>query len=425
MANEVNLKAVITAEDRASSTVKNFAQSIGAVTSGVVLGQLALEAFHKAVNLTKTAITSSIAAYSEAQDVQAQLGAVLKSTAGAAGVTSAAAIDLSKSLEKQTTFSDEAILSAENLLLTTTTIHKEAFPLATQATLDLATAMKTDATGAAGLLAKALNDPTEGLVSLKRAHVNLKPEQIDLITNLQKSGDLLGAQKALLEGVAVATGGSAAAAAATYSGKIKQLNNDINDMQEKIGGAIVQGITPFVEKIVAFVNSSAGDEFANKITRGVTQFFAFINAHQEEIVTFGKITLTVFKAIGEAINGIVKIGAGIERLFENITSAVIKVGQAVSKVPLLGTISGAKSFTQALGFADGGSFGAGQPMVVGERGPELMVPHNAGTIIPNHQLGGDVTINFNGGIAMNSSLDVQSIGEMLASQIRLARAGGR
>ncbi len=39
-------------------------------------------------------------------------------------------------------------------------------------------------------------------------------------------------------------------------------------------------------------------------------------------------------------------------------------------------------------FADGGSPPVGVPSIVGERGPEIFVPNVAGTVIPNHQLGG-------------------------------------
>lgn len=39
-----------------------------------------------------------------------------------------------------------------------------------------------------------------------------------------------------------------------------------------------------------------------------------------------------------------------------------------------------------LGKARGGSVNAGQPYVVGERGPELFVPQGAGQIVPNHRL---------------------------------------
>jgi hypothetical protein len=53
----------------------------------------------------------------------------------------------------------------------------------------------------------------------------------------------------------------------------------------------------------------------------------------------------------------------------------------------------------APGYADGGSPAVGQLSIVGERGPELFVPRTAGTIIPNHALGGmggttNVTNNY-------------------------------
>ena len=36
-----------------------------------------------------------------------------------------------------------------------------------------------------------------------------------------------------------------------------------------------------------------------------------------------------------------------------------------------------------------------QPYVVGERGPELFVPRNNGTIVPNHQMGGGANVTVN------------------------------
>jgi len=41
--------------------------------------------------------------------------------------------------------------------------------------------------------------------------------------------------------------------------------------------------------------------------------------------------------------------------------------------------------------ADGGAVAAGATYLVGERGHELFQPGVAGTIIPNHELGGKVT----------------------------------
>ena len=44
------------------------------------------------------------------------------------------------------------------------------------------------------------------------------------------------------------------------------------------------------------------------------------------------------------------------------------------------------------GFADGGSPPLNRPSIVGERGPELFIPRQAGTIIPNEMLGGSSNV---------------------------------
>jgi len=45
--------------------------------------------------------------------------------------------------------------------------------------------------------------------------------------------------------------------------------------------------------------------------------------------------------------------------------------------------------------ANGGPVSTGTPYMVGERGPELFVPSNSGTIVPNNALGGDVNVVVN------------------------------
>lgn len=63
-------------------------------------------------------------------------------------------------------------------------------------------------------------------------------------------------------------------------------------------------------------------------------------------------------------------------------------------------------FRNAVGFANGGNPPVGVPSWVGERGPELFVPKTAGTIVPNHALGGGgvsvyQSITVNGGASMS------------------------
>ena len=71
-------------------------------------------------------------------------------------------------------------------------------------------------------------------------------------------------------------------------------------------------------------------------------------------------------------------------------------------------------------FADGGSPPVGMPSLVGENGPELFIPNQSGTIIPNNQLGNMLSSSpqtvFNGPyIANMSAIDTQSAVQFLAS----------
>jgi hypothetical protein len=74
--------------------------------------------------------------------------------------------------------------------------------------------------------------------------------------------------------------------------------------------------------------------------------------------------------------------------------------------------------------AAGGPVMAGVPYLVGERGPEVMVPTRAGTIVPNHQLGGQtnyITLNVetpSGRVPMETQ---QQMGNRLARTLGEAR----
>jgi hypothetical protein len=64
------------------------------------------------------------------------------------------------------------------------------------------------------------------------------------------------------------------------------------------------------------------------------------------------------------------------------------------------------------GYANGGSFPAYQPMVVGEQGPELFIPSGAGNIIPNSRMssaGGNTYITNN-----ITAMDSKSVSQVFA-----------
>ena len=101
---------------------------------------------------------------------QAQLEAGIKSTGGAAGVTTQHLQDLAASIQGYSGQTDDSIVKTEQLLLTFTNIKNSGtdkiFDLATKAAADMAAKMGTDASSAAIQLGKALNDPTNGMTVL-------------------------------------------------------------------------------------------------------------------------------------------------------------------------------------------------------------------------------------------------------------------
>ena len=66
--------------------------------------------------------------------------------------------------------------------------------------------------------------------------------------------------------------------------------------------------------------------------------------------------------------------------------------------------------------AMGGPVSAGRPYLVGERGPELMIPRSSGSIVPNNKLGG-VTIHQTFQFAANGDESVKKLIAQAAPQI--------
>ena len=91
------------------------------------------------------------------------------------------------------------------------------------------------------------------------------------------------------------------------------------------------------------------------------------------------------------------IAIGIARMFAMGESAS-SVAKGIGFNPVASyTGSGPISFAgfPIDGKANGGPVSGGSPYIVGERGPELFVPSNSGTVVPNNALGGNVSIVVN------------------------------
>lgn len=97
-----------------------------------------------------------------------------------------------------------------------------------------------------------------------------------------------------------------------------------------------------------------------------------------------------------------KLSDVLKQLEKDLAKIALRRFVAEPLVDAAGNVFGslAKSI---LGFADGGRPPMGRVSLVGEEGPELFVPDAAGTIVPNHALGGSVTVVQNISIAPDVS----------------------
>lgn len=215
----------------------------------------------------------SVKAYSESQDKLTQLNAVLQSTGGVAGWTANQAIELSKALQKVTKFSDEDVLSVENLLLTFTSIGKDIMPQATETVLNMATALGEDTKSASIQLGKALQDPVLGITALRRVGVNFNDSQKEVIKNLVETGQKSKAQALILKELQTEFGGSAKAAGDTFAGSLAKLKNSLNDVEESVGKVIVERLTPFITKALQAVASVDWEKVINKTINALKEFW--------------------------------------------------------------------------------------------------------------------------------------------------------
>jgi len=208
------------------------------VTGGLITGGITA-----AIGSVVSFGQSSVEAFNEAQRSIAKVETVIKSTGGAAGFTVDELKKKAEELQNVTAFDGDEILEKVTApLLTFTKIQGKTFEDAQKAALDLSTLFGGDLQSASLQLGKALQEPSKGLVALRKSGISFSETQIDQIKRLEQTNQLAKAQAIILEEVNKQVGGQAEAFAKTDAGKIQQITNKFESFKETIGGFISQGI---------------------------------------------------------------------------------------------------------------------------------------------------------------------------------------
>ena len=133
--------------------------------------------------------------------------------------------------------------------------------------------------------------------------------------------------------------------------------------------------------------------------------------------------------ITNAIDTFVKTGKfNFKSFATSIITELLAMEMKMQAMKLFSMLSGpggtfAHIISSIFGFADGGDPPVGKASLVGENGPELFVPKQAGTIIPNSALGGQQPItNVTNNTYNINAIDAQSVAQFFAANRRLAYA---
>lgn len=138
------------------------------------------------------------------------------------------------------------------------------------------------------------------------------------------------------------------------------------------------------------------DQFGNRIEVTAEQWREMQDEAKKATEFARDLGLTFTSAFEDAIVG----GKGLRDVLKGLEQDLLRIGtRRLVTEPLADAISGAvkgsdffKTIASAIGGwfgggkAEGGSVWGGTPYVVGERGPELFVPRQAGNIVPNDEL---------------------------------------
>lgn len=210
-----------------------------------------------------------IAETMNAEQEQAQLAAVLKSTGEAAGWSQQKLNDMAASMSKNSVFSGGEISKAQTRLLSYVNVTGQQFPRAMQAAIDMSQRMGMSVEQAAEKIGKALDVPSEGLTALSREGFRFGDAQKALVEHFETLGKTAEAQGVILKSVEESYGGAAAAARDTLGGSLAGLKNTINDLMAGSGGS-VEGLTASINGLSGSLASEATHQAFISLTTWMT-----------------------------------------------------------------------------------------------------------------------------------------------------------
>ena len=210
--------------------------------------------------------------------------------------------------------------------------------------------------------------------------------------------------------------------------------DSIPDAVTKVAPAMVQSVgdmekafddwsgkLPTMEDNIKSLTAQGLDGLTDSLTAAVTGAANFKDAMKSmaKSVVDSLIKMLIQKYIVDAAFG------AITGMFDNTTGSTSNSVRGASQAGMYR--GGGSSYGHR---AIGGSVQAGQPYMVGERGQEMFVPNQSGSIIPNNKMGGsgvtiNQTINISTGVAQTVRAEVAGMMPQIAAAAKGAVADAR
>ncbi len=224
----------------AKSGLKSFEKDTRAIGASIKAGFAAIIGGGVALGMKDLLDT-----YAQQEKYERMLAAAMKERGTYTEAAMKHNMDYASSLQALTTYGDEAIMQAQRIF-TNYRIEGEMLDQITKATLDLAAAKDMELASAAELVAKSVGSSTNSL-SRYGIQIDGAAGSIDRMRNA-------------VDAITKLYGGTAAAAADNYEGRVIQLTNAWGDMKEQLGALMIGPATQTVswmktatEEITAFI----------------------------------------------------------------------------------------------------------------------------------------------------------------------------
>ncbi|MBR7079397.1 MAG: phage tail length tape measure family protein, partial [Treponema sp.] len=207
--------------------------------------------------LTKAVVSfgqESVQAAEEASRSMRLLASTVEATGAGAWTSADALHKMAVEFRDLSGIDNGKIESMQTVLLGFKNITGATFKKATGAILDMATVMNMDLSSAAQAVGKALDDPINGLDSLRRQGFAFTESQKEVIKALIESGETAEAQEIILKELEGTYGGAAKAANNAFS----QLQNAFGELKKTVGNHIQPLVSGVAEGILDLIERFDG-----------------------------------------------------------------------------------------------------------------------------------------------------------------------